>query len=159
LTGSAIALGHELSTTWKGRAADSFMQNLDKLSGDGFNLMNALNEASEVMNGLAQAIQANLDPLLTYEKVQTIDVPDASNSGLAQAEQAASSALSTITYLANSAAQTLESINTVGVCSTGLGVFNLDIQTPSKDGKTTILVDGKPLLVIDDATGNILENY
>lgn len=163
LTGSAIALGRELSTTWKGKAADSFMKNLDQLSGDSFNLMNAFNEASAVMNGLAQAIQANLAPIRTAEKLQQQAegfeqlTPEVLQK-LSQAQETANTAMATITYLANSAAGSLEAMNTVGTCSTGLGVFNLDIQTPSKDGKTTIIVDGKPLLVIDEATGDILEN-
>ncbi len=163
LTGSAVALGHELSTSWKGRASGSFMGSLDRFSGDSFNLMNAFNEASSIMNGLALAIEANLGPLRKAEALQqqtegsTTITPEVARQ-LTQAQNAADTALSTITYLANSAAGSLEALNTVGVCSTGLGVFNLDIQTPSKDGKTTIMVNGKPLLVIDDATGDILEN-
>lgn len=163
VTGSAVALGHDLSTTWKGQASDSFLHSLDKLSGDSFNLFTAFEQASAVMNGLALAIRAHLDAITTAEHLQQQAegfeqlTPDVLKQ-LGQAQEAANTAMSTITYLANSAAGSLQSVNTVGVCSTGLGVFNLDIQTPSKDGKTTIMINGKPMLVIDDATGKILEN-
>jgi hypothetical protein len=163
VTGSAITLGHELKTTWQGKASDTFMGNLDKLSGDSFNLMGAFNAASSIMNGLALAIQANLGPISTAEKLQQQaegfeQLTPSVLQQLSQAQTAANAALATITYLANSAAGSLEAVNMVGVCSTGLGVMNLNIDTPSANGKTSIIVDGKTLLVIDDATGDILEN-
>ena len=164
VTGSAITLGHELKTTWQGKASDSFMGSLDKLSGDSFNLMGAFNVASATMNGLAMAIQANLGPISAAEKLQQqyagfySQLPAPVSQQLTQAQDASNAALATITYLANSAAGSLEAVNTVGVCSTGLGIMNKNIDMTSDNGKTSIIVDGKTILVIDEATGDYLEN-